>query len=91
MDLIDRELLQMGATRLLIDGGDYYPARDIDRAAKVDAVYAAGGCYCRECQYEQTDDIGVMHCHKRHFHTREDGFCSDGKRGLDEKGMLSYL
>ena len=37
MRLIDREILQMGATKLVIDGVDFYYARDIDHAPLVDA------------------------------------------------------
>lgn len=58
----------------------------IDEQPTIDPVHAAGGCYCRECEYRTKDtqwtragfcgrrDAGPM------MIARPDDFCSRGKR-----------
>ena len=64
----------------------YVKLEDIDDAPTIDPVHAAGGCYCRECEYRTKDtqwtragfcgrrDAGPM------MIARPDDFCSRGKR-----------
>ncbi|HBN56862.1 MAG TPA: hypothetical protein DD414_08805 [Lachnospiraceae bacterium] len=59
---------------------------EISNAPTIDPVHAAGGCYCRECEYRTKDtqwtragfcgrrDAGPM------MIARPDDFCSRGKR-----------
>lgn len=81
-ELIDRKMLQMGATRIIIDGVEFYPARDIDRAAIVDPVHAAGACYCKECKYFKISTKGLTDClcpdGGIQDYPRETDFCSYG-------------
>lgn len=49
----------------------------------IDPVYAAGGCYCKECQYSTQQDVpwkDLIFC-KLHRDTMPlDGFCSEGRK-----------
>lgn len=49
----------------------------------VDGIHAAGGCYCKECQYSTQQDIpwkDLIFC-KLHRDTMPlDGFCSEGRK-----------
>ena len=67
----------------------YVKLEDIDDAPTIDPVHAAGGCYCRECEYRTKDtqwtragfcgrrDAGPM------MIARPDDFCSRGKRRVE--------
>lgn len=57
--------------------------KDIIHAPKIDPIHAAGGCYCKECQYSTQQDIpwkDLIFC-KLHRDTMPlDGFCSEGRK-----------
>lgn len=56
-------------------------AKDID----TDPIHAAGGCYCRECEYQNTDSCVSWYEENLTYRDRwginqETGFCSEGQR-----------
>ena len=74
MELIDREMLRMGATRLVIDGVDFYYARDIDNASVIDAMPVVR---CKDCIYYVSEDGYLPYC------TCPDGGISDYPQKMD--------
>lgn len=92
MELIDREMLRMGATRLVIDGVDYYPARDIDKAPVIDAVPVVR---CKSCIKWEADGVyefdvdgtkrlwGV--CSNSLHHCKDNHYCSYGERRKNDE------
>lgn len=49
----------------------------IDDIPTVDPVHAAGGCYCRECKYYETTEVGKDYCDLRESSCTR--FCGDGR------------
>lgn len=67
-----------------------YASLILMEAPTIDPVHAAGGCYCRECEYWQDNDVGYPHieCGWMNEATSDpDGFCSYGRRGRKNSGM----
>lgn len=71
----------------LTDGGhwskDVVYKSDISGAPTIDPVYAAGGCYCRECRYHTCDlELARHWCNRTtgSCEVESNGFCSYGKR-----------
>lgn len=58
----------------------------VDEAPIIDLIHAAGGCYCRECEY-WTKVTNAGFCCKNNapmFVAQPNDFCSRGKR-MEEK------
>lgn len=55
----------------------------VEMAPTIDAVHAAGGCYCRECRYLQQDTHGLWCFRDYENPLKLDGFCSYGERWDD--------
>lgn len=55
----------------------------VELAPTIDAVHAAGGCYCRECRYLQQDTHGLWCFRDYENPLKLDGFCSYGERRVD--------
>lgn len=76
-DLISREALKqvMSRVKWINEADGEYVRLLIETAPPVDPVHAAGGCYCRECEYWSMDgQLG-------------DGSC-DHPRGLGDVAQL---
>lgn len=56
---------------------------DVWTLPEIDPVHAAGGCYCKKCQYSTQQDIpwkDLIFC-KLHRDTMPlNGFCSEGRK-----------
>ena len=44
----------------------------------IDPIHAAGGCYCHECRYHESTEVGKDYCDLRESACTR--FCGDGKR-----------
>lgn len=64
MRLIDSTQLILGSD------GKNVPIKDIVHAPTIDPVHAAGGCYCRECEYYHSKNGW---CDKLSFFQTDDG------------------
>ena len=89
MGLIDRRALPWERQELDQDGNWTLKAEYIDITPTIDPVYAAGGCYCRECTYAEHLLNGAG---KRYEHCKyededsirlPDDFCSLGQRKIE--------
>lgn len=89
MELIERRALKWEQQELDQDGNWTLKAKYIESAPIVDPVRAAGGCYCRECDYWTGFD-GGMRCKLYSFppnawvYSGPEDFCSRGQRKEDE-------
>lgn len=81
-ELIDRKMLQMGATRIIIDGVEFYPARDIDCAAIVDPVVHA-----KWIHNDEWWEFICTHCHKAIGNIKRYQYCPHcgAKMDLEEQ------
>ena len=96
MRLIDADNLDFTFDRRCFSDGDTQYVRGADdaiwvvnNAPTIDAVHAAGGCYCKECQHWTGIAMG-MRCKLYSFPpnswvcNKPDGFCSRGERKPDD-------
>lgn len=78
MRLIDANAINF---RLSKDATPYLTVCDIENAPTIDPVHAAGGCYCRECNFWDSD--GRCEPLKNGLiieFTEPNDFCSYGER-----------
>lgn len=56
----------------------------IDQEPTIDAIHAAGGCYCRECRFGRRPNSpdmqdGYVYCQQQSKYKELEAFCSDGE------------
>lgn len=59
-------------------------AGDISEAPTIDAVHAAGGCYCIECKYAYNMGDNILHCNIIERDMMPDDYCSMGLQKENE-------
>lgn len=85
MRLIDADALPYENQVMSVDEEWCLKCQDIDEAPTIDPVHAAGGCYCRECKYQDFDDAyNKRWCNRdlggHKVKTDGSGFCDRGRK-----------
>lgn len=76
MRLIDADAL---SSEFRVSDSDIIAKEAINDAPTIDAVHAAGGCYCRECKHFERDG-SIQYCIEYGGLVKPDDFCSRGQR-----------
>lgn len=85
MRLIDKDATILAVDTFNAESNTEMTAEDVCRILwdmnEIDPVYAAGGCYCRECRMRQgLETEKTVLCGYHNCAMRKDDFCSLGKK-----------
>ena len=79
--MIDADALPYENQVMSVDEEWCLKCGDIDAAPTIDPIRAAGGCYCRECEFSIPSDYSehALKCIHWQMDCNKNGFCSYGK------------